>query len=90
LASIPTIYKGKPLSIGFNARYLIDVLGVLGRDGEIDIELKDEVSPSVIRKAGVDSYARTWCNAADGTERTSIRVTATDLEVGVRRTSRFN
>ena len=49
-------YKGKPLSIGFNARYLIDVLGVLGGDGEIDIELKDELSPSVIRKAGVESY----------------------------------
>ncbi|HEY5544283.1 MAG TPA: DNA polymerase III subunit beta [Candidatus Binatia bacterium] len=49
-------YTGKALSIGFNARYLIDVLGVLGGDGEIDIELKDELSPSVIRKAGVDSY----------------------------------
>jgi DNA polymerase III subunit beta len=49
-------YKGKPLSIGFNARYLIDVLGVLGGDGEIDMELKDELSPSVIRKAGVDNY----------------------------------
>ena len=43
-------YKGKALSIGFNARYLIDVLGVLGGDGEIDIELKDELSPSVIRR----------------------------------------
>jgi DNA polymerase-3 subunit beta len=49
-------YKGKPLSIGFNARYLIEVLGVLGGDGEVDIELKDELSPSVIRKAGLDSY----------------------------------
>src|ERR687892_454566 len=49
-------YKGKPLSIGFNARYLIDVLGVLGGDGEIDVELKDELSPGIIRKTGVDSY----------------------------------
>jgi DNA polymerase-3 subunit beta len=49
-------YEGKPMSIGFNARYLLDVLGVFGGDGEIDIELKDELSPSVIRKAGVDSY----------------------------------
>jgi len=49
-------YKGKALSIGFNARYLIDVLTVLSGDGEIDIELKDELSPSVIRKAGIDSY----------------------------------
>lgn len=49
-------YKGKPLSIGFNARYLLDVLGVLGGDGEIQMELKDELSPSIIRKAGVDNY----------------------------------
>jgi DNA polymerase-3 subunit beta len=49
-------YKGKPLSIGFNARYLLDVLGVLTGDGEITIELKDELSPSIIRKVGVDSY----------------------------------
>jgi DNA polymerase-3 subunit beta len=49
-------YKGKPLSIGFNARYLIDVLAVLGGDGEIDIELKDELSPGIIRKIGVESY----------------------------------
>jgi DNA polymerase-3 subunit beta len=49
-------YKGKPLSIGFNARYMIDVLGVLGSDGEIDIELKDELSPSVIRKSGAEGY----------------------------------
>jgi DNA polymerase-3 subunit beta len=49
-------YKGKPLSIGFNARYLIEVLGVLGGDGEVDIELKDELSPSVIRKAGLEGY----------------------------------
>src|SRR6266550_980822 len=49
-------YNGKPLSIGFNARYLLDVLGVLTGDGEINIELKDELSPSIIRKSGVDSY----------------------------------
>jgi DNA polymerase III sliding clamp (beta) subunit (PCNA family) len=35
---------------------MIDVLGVLTGDGEIDIELKDELSPSVIRKNGVDNY----------------------------------
>jgi DNA polymerase-3 subunit beta len=49
-------YKGKLISIGFNARYLMDVLGVLHGDGEIEIELKDELSPSVIRKNGVDGY----------------------------------
>jgi len=49
-------YKGKPMSIGFNARYMMDVLGVLSGEGEIEIELKDELSPSVIRKSGVDGY----------------------------------
>jgi len=49
-------YKGKPLTIGFNARYLIDVLTVLGDEGEIDVELKDELSPGIIRKEGVESY----------------------------------
>jgi DNA polymerase-3 subunit beta len=49
-------YQGKPIAIGFNARYLLDVLGVLAADGEIDIELKDELSPSVIRKSGQEGY----------------------------------
>jgi DNA polymerase-3 subunit beta len=49
-------YKGKPISIGFNARYLLDVLGVLGDEGEVEIELKDELSPSIIRKSGAEGY----------------------------------
>jgi len=49
-------YKGKAVTIGFNARYLIDVLGVLGDEGDVDIELKDELSPSVIRKANDEGY----------------------------------
>ncbi len=49
-------YNGKSISIGFNARYLIDMLAVLVGEGEIAIELKDELSPSVIRKTGNDSY----------------------------------
>lgn len=49
-------YKGKPISIGFNARYLLDVLGVLNDEGEIDIELKDELSPSIVRRAGDEGY----------------------------------
>lgn len=49
-------YKGKPVAIGFNARYLIDVLAVLGGDGDVEIELKDELSPSIIRKGGDEGY----------------------------------
>ena len=39
-------YKGKTIAIGFNARYLLDVLAVLGGKGDIEFELKDELSPS--------------------------------------------
>jgi DNA polymerase-3 subunit beta len=49
-------YNDAPISIGFNARYILDVLGVLGNDGEVSIELKDELSPSVIRQAGSPGY----------------------------------
>ena len=49
-------YKGKTIAIGFNARYLLDVLAVLGGEGEIEFQLKDELSPSVIRKTGVEGY----------------------------------
>ena len=45
-------YDGEPMSIGFNARYLIDVLGVLPADKRIEIGLNDEVSPGVMRTAG--------------------------------------
>jgi DNA polymerase-3 subunit beta len=44
-------YKGGDLKIGFNARYLIDVLTVLKCD-DVSFELADELSPGVIRPAG--------------------------------------
>ena len=49
-------YKGKRLTVGFNARYLIDVLSVLGTGGEVDLTIKDEVSPGIIKKAEDDDY----------------------------------
>jgi len=49
-------YKGKPITIGFNARYLMDVLNVLKIDGEVGVELKDGLSPSVLRKVGNDTF----------------------------------
>lgn len=41
-------YKGKHLEVGFNYRYFLDVLGVL-EDETVKLELKDEVSPCLIR-----------------------------------------
>jgi len=49
-------YNGKPLTIGFNARYLLDVLGVLNDGTAVGVELKDELSPSVVREDGDDGY----------------------------------
>jgi DNA polymerase-3 subunit beta len=49
-------YQGKTLAVGFNARYLIDVLTVLGEGGNVEIALKDDVSPSILRKGNDDGY----------------------------------
>ena len=42
---------GEPLKIGFNAKYLIDVLTVL-QDADVRLELADDLSPGVVRPAG--------------------------------------
>jgi len=47
---VPVEYEGEPLKIGFNARYVIDVLGVL-KSGDVLLELADDLSPGVLRGA---------------------------------------
>ncbi len=49
-------YDGPPVSIGFNARYLLDVLAVLPADKRIEIGLNDEVSPGVVRTVDDADY----------------------------------
>ena len=49
-------YDGEPVHVGFNARYLIDVLSVLPGDKVVEIGLNDEVSPGVIRVADDAEY----------------------------------
>lgn len=44
-------YAGEPLSIGFNAKYLLDALGALSHD-EVALELSGELDPGVIRPVG--------------------------------------
>jgi len=46
---IETDYEGESLSIGFNARYLIDALSLLAGEERIEIGLNDDVSPGVVR-----------------------------------------
>jgi DNA polymerase-3 subunit beta len=52
---VPVEYQGDALKIGFNARYLIDVLQVLKTD-DVLIELADDLSPCVIKAAGDSNY----------------------------------
>ena len=41
-------YDGEPLKIGFNARYILDVLTALQAD-DVHFELADDLSPGVLR-----------------------------------------
>ncbi len=41
-------YNGTKFSVGFNPRYFLDLLGIM-EDEKVVLELKDEVSPCVIR-----------------------------------------
>jgi DNA polymerase-3 subunit beta len=52
---VPIDYQGDPLKIGFNARYLIDVLQVLKTD-DVILELADDLSPCVIKASGDPNY----------------------------------
>ena len=47
---MPVEYEGEPLKIGFNARYLLDVLAVL-RSKDALLELADDLSPGVLHGA---------------------------------------
>ena len=48
---VPVEYDGEALKIGFNAKYLIDVLTVL-HDADVRLELADDLSPGVVRPSG--------------------------------------
>ena len=49
-------YNGQALSIGFNAKYLMEILHVLVEDSDVCIQLKDEVSPGLIRRECDQDY----------------------------------
>lgn len=48
-------YKGADLKIGFNARYILDVLNSFD-DEEVDMELNDQLSPGLMRPHNDPSY----------------------------------
>ena len=47
---VPVEYEGEPLKIGFNARYLIEVLAV-PQSADVVLELADDLSPGVLKGA---------------------------------------
>jgi DNA polymerase-3 subunit beta len=47
---VPVEYAGEALKIGFNARYILDVLQVL-KSKDVSLELADDLSPGVVRGA---------------------------------------
>lgn len=50
-------YSGDPINVGFNARYLTDVLNVLPEDRGVVLGLSDETSAGVISSEDDDSYS---------------------------------
>jgi len=53
---IEVAYAGEPLTIGFNARYLIDVLSVHADGDVIELVFTDEVGPGVLRGSQDPEY----------------------------------
>jgi len=52
---LPAQYKGETLSTGFNARYLLDVLGVV--DGEsVTMQMDAPLSPCLVREPGNSGF----------------------------------
>ncbi len=52
---IPLEYSGEPVELGFNARYLMDVLEAISQD-VVQVGLIDELSPTVIKPVGDEVY----------------------------------
>ena len=48
-------YGGDEMTVGFNAKYLIDALSAMAED-EVMVSLEDDLSPGVFRPVGDDSY----------------------------------
>ena len=52
---VPIDYKGEEIEIGFNAKYIIDALGVIESE-DIAFELNNEVSPVVLKTPDKPNY----------------------------------
>jgi DNA polymerase-3 subunit beta len=48
-------YKGEPVSLGFNAKYLLDALNSMTGENVV-FELNDPLSPTLLKEEGSDAY----------------------------------
>ncbi|MEW6067721.1 MAG: DNA polymerase III subunit beta [Nitrospirota bacterium] len=48
-------YKNEKLTVGFNAKYLIDALGAMASE-KVILELQDPLSPVLVKEEGVENY----------------------------------
>ncbi|MBI4691246.1 MAG: DNA polymerase III subunit beta [Nitrospirae bacterium] len=48
-------YNGEPLTLGFNAKYLIDALSAMNKE-KVVFELQDSLSPTLLKEEGDDDY----------------------------------
>jgi DNA polymerase-3 subunit beta len=48
-------YNGKDMKIGFNAKYITDVLSAINEE-EVDIEINDQLSPGIMKPHNDSSY----------------------------------
>lgn len=53
---VPVDYDGEELTVGFNARYFLDVLGAI-EDDEVVLGISGDLDPAVIRPAGESTSA---------------------------------
>ncbi len=52
---VATDYKGEKISLGFNARYVLDVLGAMSSE-KVVFELQDPLSPVLVKEDGNENY----------------------------------
>jgi DNA polymerase-3 subunit beta len=52
---VPIEYSGPPMTVGFNAKYFLDVLGALDED-EIDLGFGGELDPAVVKPVGARQF----------------------------------
>lgn len=54
--SLPMVYEGERIEVGFNAGYIVDFLGAVEDARNVEVQFKDAESAGMFRVPGQDSY----------------------------------